>query len=69
MKRAAPEHYSSAKLQDLKADFQSIGQELRSQDALAYRPSNDRRDGTFRRIRVEVEDRRYSVGASFEKLG
>ncbi|HWT00425.1 MAG TPA: VWA domain-containing protein [Pyrinomonadaceae bacterium] len=34
--------------------FEQIQQELRSQYLLAYRPSNTKRDGNFRQVRVEV---------------
>ena len=34
--------------------FEQIQQELRSQYLLAYRPSNMKRDGNFRRVRVEI---------------
>jgi Ca-activated chloride channel homolog len=42
--------------QELDAAFAQIQQELRSQYLLAYRPSNTRRDGSFRQVRVEVVD-------------
>ena len=34
--------------------FEQIQQELRSQYLLAYRPSNTKRDGNFRRVRIEI---------------
>ncbi len=34
--------------------FEQIQQELRSQYLLAYRPSNMKRDGNFRQVRVEI---------------
>ncbi len=34
--------------------FEQIQQELRSQYLLAYRPSNMKRDGSFRQVRVEI---------------
>ena len=34
--------------------FEQIEQELRSQYLLAYRPSNTKRDGNFRQVRVEI---------------
>ncbi len=42
--------------QELDAAFAQIQQELRSQYLLAYRPSNTRRDGSFRQVRVEIVD-------------
>ncbi len=40
--------------QELDAAFAQIQQELRSQYLLAYRPSNTRRDGSFRQVSVEI---------------
>ena len=40
--------------QELDAAFAQIQQELRSQYLLAYRPTNTRRDGSFRQVRVEI---------------
>jgi Ca-activated chloride channel family protein len=40
--------------QELDAAFAQIQQELRSQYFLAYRPTNTRRDGGFRQVRVEI---------------
>jgi VWFA-related protein len=51
--------FSPFKLQDLTGDFQRIRDELRAQYTLAYRPTNLQKDGTFRRIRIEVADNRY----------
>lgn len=39
---------------DLSAAFKQIEQELRSQYLLAYTPSNSARDGSYRRIRLEI---------------
>jgi Ca-activated chloride channel family protein len=55
--------FSPFKLQELTQDFLNIGEELRAQYTLAYRPTNAERDGTFRRIRIDVADKRYRVGA------
>jgi VWFA-related protein len=55
--------FTPFRLQELTGDFLNIGEELRSQYTLAYRPTNFQRDGSFRRIRVEVSDRRYQVRA------
>jgi Ca-activated chloride channel family protein len=43
--------------QELDAAFAQIQQELRSQYLLAYRPTNTRRDGSFRQVRVEIVNR------------
>ncbi len=55
--------FSPFKLQDLNSNFRSISEELRLQYALAYRPSNLRRDGTFRRIRIDPADKGHIVRA------
>jgi Ca-activated chloride channel homolog len=55
--------FSPFKLQDLNSSFRNISEELRLQYALAYRPNNLLRDGSFRRIRVESTDKRYVVRA------
>jgi VWFA-related protein len=39
----------------LEKAFDEISQELRSQYVLGYYPSNTKRDGTFRKIKVEVD--------------
>jgi VWFA-related protein len=41
--------------------FESISTELRSQFSLAYRSSNPRRDGVFRKIRIEPKHRKWIV--------
>ena len=49
------------KIQELAVSFQDIGQELRSQYRIAYRTTNQKPDGTYRRIRIEVSDRNYKA--------
>ena len=39
---------------DLDSAFRQINDELRSQYLVAYRPSNTKHDGAFRRVRVEI---------------
>jgi Ca-activated chloride channel family protein len=51
------------KIQDLAVSFQEIGEELRSQYRLAYIPSNNKADGTFRKIRIDVANKGYKVKA------
>src|SRR5262245_5052894 len=51
------------KIQDLAISFQEIGEELRSQYRLAYIPSNNKADGTFRKIRIDVANKNYKVKA------
>jgi VWFA-related protein len=43
--------------------FQEIASELRTQYLLGYTPSNNKNDGTFRRIRVRVKQGHYDVQA------
>ena len=51
------------KANQLKSNFNDIRDELRFQYTLAYSPTNIRKDGTFRRIRIETSDKRYIVRA------
>jgi VWFA-related protein len=51
------------KVQDLASSFLDIHDELRSQYQIGYRPTNGKQDGTFRRIRVDVGDKRYKARA------
>jgi len=51
------------KIQDLASSFLDIHDELRSQYQIGYRPLNAKQDGTFRRIRVDVSDKRYKARA------
>jgi Ca-activated chloride channel family protein len=51
------------KMQDLASSFVNIHEELRSQYQIGYRPSNGKMAGTFRRIKVDVADRRYKARA------
>jgi VWFA-related protein len=48
---------------DTGAAFGEIADELRTQYLLGYTPANTRRDGSFRKIRVEVRGRDYKVQA------
>jgi len=50
------------KVERLEGDFRRIGDELRSQYTLAYRSTNQKRDGSFRRIQIEA-NKAYSVRA------
>jgi Ca-activated chloride channel family protein len=51
------------KIEDLASSFLDIHDELRSQYQIAYRPTNANPDGTFRRIRVDVSDKRFKARA------
>ena len=53
--------YFPLKLDDLAADFQKIGDELRSQYVISYAPENQNLDGTYREIRVEMKDKKYKA--------
>ncbi len=50
-------------LEDMSNDFKAVQTELRSQYALAYKPSDFKMDGSFRTIYLEALDRRYHVNA------
>ena len=50
-------------LEDMSNDFKAVQTELRSQYALAYKPSDFKTDGSFRTIYLEALDRHYSVRA------
>ena len=45
------------KIDELAANFQQIGDELRSQYTIAYRSGNTLTNGAFRRIRIDVANR------------
>jgi VWFA-related protein len=51
------------KIQDLASSFLDIHDELRSQYQIGYRPINAKMDGTFRRIRLDVSDKRFKARA------
>jgi len=53
--------YFPLKLDDLAADFQKIGDELRSQYVISYNPINQNLDGTYRKVRVEMADKKYTA--------
>jgi Ca-activated chloride channel homolog len=49
------------KIEELASSFMSIHDELRSQYLLGYIPTNAKMDGTFRKIRVDLTDKRYKA--------
>ncbi len=51
------------RIEDISKEFDAIQEELRSQYALAYKPSDFKTDGSFRTIYFEALDRRYTVRA------
>jgi VWFA-related protein len=46
---------------NLEAAFDQISEELRSQYTIGYTPTNKKRDGSYRKIKVEMKDKDYSV--------
>jgi Ca-activated chloride channel family protein len=51
------------RLKDLSSHLAAISKELRSQYTIAYRSTNDRRDGSYRKIRIDVKNTQYFVHA------
>lgn len=49
--------------QDLSRTFEEIQEELRTQYLLAYRPTNDKRDGSFRKLEIRPKNRNHRVQA------
>ena len=48
-------------LKELVSYFKMISNELRSQYTIAYRSTNESRDGAFRKVRIDVKNGHYSV--------
>ena len=48
---------------DLESNFREIASELRSQYSLAYTPTNNKRDGSFRKISIETDQKSLRVRA------
>jgi|ERR1043166_179480 VWFA-related protein len=53
--------YKPASFNDLERVYAEVADELRHQYTLYYSPLNTRRDGQFRRIRVETSNRTFQV--------
>jgi VWFA-related protein len=53
--------YFPLKLDDLAVDFQKIGEELRSQYVLSYAPANQDLDGSYRKVKVEIVNKKYNA--------
>jgi len=51
------------RVRDTAAAFQQIADELRTQYLLGYTSSNTKRDGSFRKIRVETRNRDFKIQA------
>jgi len=49
--------FPASQIGDLAGVYKSIGQELSSQYAIGYTSTNQRRDGTYRRVSVRIVDR------------
>ena len=56
--------FTPERLEDIANGFHVIGDELRSQYALAYRPADFKADGSFRPIYLFCNQRRYTVRVS-----
>jgi Ca-activated chloride channel family protein len=63
VERSGARLYKADLLGDVKQAFQSIAEELRHQYTISYYPSNDKRDGSYRRIRVIVDQSNVAVRA------
>jgi Ca-activated chloride channel homolog len=61
--RSGARLYKADLLGDVKQAFQLIAEELRHQYTISYYPSNDKRDGSYRRIRVVVDQTNVAVRA------
>lgn len=55
--------YKPRSFDDLERTYAEVAAELRHQYALYFSPSNKKRDGGFRQVRVETTDRKHSVTA------
>jgi VWFA-related protein len=51
------------KVEDLTKSLLEISEEIRSQYTLGYRSTNTNRDGSYRKIRITVNDKQYRVRA------
>jgi Ca-activated chloride channel family protein len=55
--------FTPTKIDDLTKSFIEISKELRSQYTLGYRSTNTKRDGTYRRIRINAANKQVKVRA------
>jgi VWFA-related protein len=51
------------RFQDTAQAFREIAEELRTQYSLGYTSSNTRRDGSFRKIKIKIQNQNYKVFA------
>jgi VWFA-related protein len=49
------------KMQKLREGFDQIANELRSQYYIGYTPTNNKLDGTFRRVEIHTSDKNYKI--------
>ena len=49
------------RIEDTAEAFREIAEELRTQYSLGYTSTNTRRDGTFRKIQVDIRNHNYKV--------
>ncbi len=54
---------ASNKPEKLRAAFDQIAAELRSQYSIGYTPSNTKLDGSFRKVEIQVKDKNLRVQA------
>jgi Ca-activated chloride channel family protein len=55
------EAFLPASVKALPTQFKRITEELRSQYTIGYRSTNPKRDGAFRKIRIDVKNERYAI--------
>ena len=55
--------YKPASFNDLEKTYEEVAEELRHQYALYYSPLNRKRDGAFRRVKVETKNPSFRVAA------
>lgn len=59
--RSGGRFYEAATIGDAKQAFASIAEELRRQYGLGYYAKNDKRDGAFRKIRVQGTNTSWAI--------
>jgi Ca-activated chloride channel family protein len=55
--------YKPNSFQDLESVYTEVANELRHQYGLYYSPLNKKRDGQFRKVRVETTNSEFNVSA------
>jgi Ca-activated chloride channel homolog len=46
---------------DLNKEFDELYDELRTRYTIGYSPANKKHDGSYRKIKVEMKDKKYSA--------